>query len=33
MKAKLTEKLDSPELKPLRETDRFRALREEVDAL
>ena len=33
MKAKLTEKLASPELEPLRETERFRALREEVDAL
>ena len=33
MKAKLTEKLDSPELAPLRDTARFRALREEVDAL
>lgn len=33
MKAKLTEKLNSPELEPLRETDRFRALRKEVDAL
>ncbi|MBR5311321.1 MAG: helix-turn-helix transcriptional regulator [Clostridia bacterium] len=33
MKVKLTKKLDSPELEQLRETDRFRALREEVDAL
>jgi hypothetical protein len=33
MKAKLTEKLDSPELAPLRDTARFHALREEVDAL
>ncbi len=33
MKVKLTEKLDSPELEPLRDSDRFRALREEVDAL
>ena len=33
MKAKLTEKLASPELEPLRETERFRALRREVEAL
>jgi len=33
MKAKLTEKLDSPELDPLRDSARFRTLREEVDVL
>jgi len=33
MKIKLTKKLDSPELEPLRETERFRALCEEVDSL
>ncbi len=33
MKVKLTEKLDSPELEPLRDLEQFRALREEVDAL
>jgi hypothetical protein len=33
MKRKLTEKLDAPELEPLRDSDRFRALREEVDSL
>lgn len=33
MKVKLTEKLDSPELEQLRDSERFRALREEVDAL
>ncbi len=33
MKVKLTEKLDSPELEPLRDLERFRTLREEVDAL
>ena len=33
MKTKLTEKLDSPELVPLRETEQFRTLRAEIDAL
>ncbi|MBO5258005.1 MAG: helix-turn-helix transcriptional regulator [Clostridia bacterium] len=33
MKVKLTEKLDSPELEPLRDSERFRALRDEVDSL
>ena len=33
MKVKLTEKLDSPELEPLRDSERFRVLREEVDSL
>ena len=33
MKAKLTEKLGSPELEPLRDTERFCALRREVEAL
>ena len=33
MKVRLTEKLNSPELAPLREKERFRALREKVDAL
>ncbi len=33
MKVKLTKNLDSPELEPLRDLERFRALREEVDAL
>lgn len=33
MKAKLSEKLASPELEPLFDTERFKALREKVDAL
>lgn len=33
MKVKLTKKLDSPELEPLRDSERFRALRDEVDSL
>ena len=33
MKIRLTEKLDSPELESLRDSERFCTLREEVDAL